>query len=170
MWNTVSKIKAGQKRLVFDSQLDEDGKWVSEGVYDSAGNFKSYYIITPNEYGQVLTWKEYDKDSVFMGEGEINYKKNLLLERTDKDNAGKIKLTISAKYNNRGEQTEIIKTIVGKDSPTTEVIKFTYDAHDDMGNWTQRTEWNDKGKATKITKRIYIYRKKEKKINNGVDF
>ena len=90
---------------------------------------------------------------------EVGYKKNLLLKRTDKDNAGKIKLTISAKYNNRGEQTEIIKTIAGKDSPATEVKKFTYDAHDDMGNWTQRTEWNDKGNATKITKRVYIYRK-----------
>jgi hypothetical protein len=160
MWKTISKIIDGKKRLVFDSQLDKDGKWVGEGVYDSAGKFKSYYIITPNEYGQVLAWKEYDKDSVFKGEGEIKYDRNLLLERTDKDSAGKIKLTMSAKYNDRGGQTEVSKSIAGKDSTTTGVIKYSYDSHDDMGNWTQRTEWNDKDKPTKIIKRVYTYRKK----------
>ncbi|HEV8270603.1 MAG TPA: hypothetical protein VGQ04_04815 [Chitinophagaceae bacterium] len=35
---------------------------------------------------------------------------------------------------------------VGKDSTITTVTKYTYESHDDMGNWTQRTTWNDKGK------------------------
>ncbi|HLG41326.1 MAG TPA: hypothetical protein VI461_16725 [Chitinophagaceae bacterium] len=159
-WKSITEIKDGKARLVFDSQLDKEGKWIGEGEYDSAGKFKGYDIITANEYGQVLTWKGYDKDSILKGQGEIKYDRNLLVERTDKDSAGKIKRTMSARYNDRSEQTEVIKTIVVKDSPTTEVIKFTYGAHDDMGNWTQRTEWNDKGKVTKIIKRVYTYRRK----------
>jgi len=64
------------------------------------------------------------------------------------------------KYNDKGEQIERSNTDVGKDSTTTTVIKYTYESHDDMGNWTQRTTWNDKGKATSIAKRTIAYRKK----------
>ncbi len=74
-----------------------------------------------------------------------------------------MKSTSSAKYNDKGEQTEFSNTKITKDSTTTKVTKYTYETHDEMGNWTQRTEWNDKGKATKITKRVYTYRKEEAK-------
>jgi hypothetical protein len=39
--------------------------------------------------------------------------------------------------------------------------KYTFDTYEDAGNRTQRTTWDDKGKATKIVKRIYTYKKKE---------
>jgi hypothetical protein len=93
-------------------------------------------------------------------EGESKYDKNLWLGFTGKDSVGKIKNSSVAKYNDKGEQVEVSNTNVTKDSTTTHVTKYTYDTHDDMGNWTQRTEWNDKGKAVKIIKREYTYRNK----------
>jgi len=44
-----------------------------------------------------------------------------------------------------------------KDSTKTEVVTYKYDATDDKGNWTQRTTYNDKGKATKMVKRTITY-------------
>jgi hypothetical protein len=76
---------------------------------------------------------------------------------------GKVKSSSTSKYNDKGEQIERSNTNVTKDSSITTVTKYTYDTHDEMGNWTQRTEWDDKGKATKIVKRTYTYRKKEEK-------
>ena len=76
---------------------------------------------------------------------------------------GKVKSTSTARYNDKGEQTEFSNTTNTKYSTTTKVTKSTYDTHDDKGNWTQRTEYDDKGKATKITKRVYTYRKEEAK-------
>ncbi len=82
---------------------------------------------------------------------------------TTKDSVGKVKSSSAAKYNDKGEQIEFSNTKVTKDSSITKVTKYTYDTHDDKGNWTQRTEYDDKGKATKITKRVYTYRKEEAK-------
>jgi hypothetical protein len=77
-----------------------------------------------------------------------------------KDSTGKVKSSSSYKYNDKGEQVEASNTNITKDSTTTTVTKYTYEAHDEMGNWTQRTTWDDKGKATAVTKRTYTYRKK----------
>ena len=71
---------------------------------------------------------------------------------------GKVKTTSAAKYNDKGEQIEFSNTTITKDSTTTKVTKYIYDTHDDNGNFTRRKELDEKGKAIKITKRVYIYR------------
>ncbi|MDP9229125.1 MAG: hypothetical protein M3O67_00465 [Bacteroidota bacterium] len=144
--------------------VDDKGQYTIAEAFDSTGKLDVYYTnITQNEYGQVLTWKQYDKDSVYRQEGESKYDKSLFMGFTLKDSVGKVKSTSSAKNNDNGEQTEISNTTITKDSTTTKVTKNTYDAHDDMGNWTQSTTWDDKGKATKIAKRTYTYSKQEAK-------
>jgi hypothetical protein len=123
-----------------------------------------YYTgLSQNEQGQVTSWKQWDKDSVFRMEGSAIYDKYLQTSFTLKDSVGKVKSSSASKYNDKGELTEASNTDVVKDSTTTKVTKYTYDSHDDMGNWTQRTTWDDKGKATKIIKRAYTYRSKEAK-------
>ena len=66
-----------------------------------------YTELTQNESGQVLTWKQYDKDSVFRMEGEAKYDKNLQTSFELKDSAGKVKSSSASKYNDKGEQTEV---------------------------------------------------------------
>ena len=165
LWTGSTDTKDGGKSSgSMKVAVDDKGQYTLAQSFDSAGKPDMYYTgITQNEYGQVQSWKQYDKDSVFRQTGESKYDKNLFMGFTSKDSVGKVKSTSSVKYNDKGEQTENSNTTITKDSTTTKVTKYTYDAHDDTGNWTQRTEWNDKGKATKITKRVYTYRKEEVK-------
>lgn len=164
LFKGTKDTKYGKIVFAMETKVNDKGQYTLAESTDSTGKRDYYYTdITQNEYGQVMHWKQYDKDSVFRMEGENKYDKNLWMGFTGKDSVGKMKSNSVAKYNDKGEQIEVSNTNVTKDSTTTHVTKYTYDAHDDMGNWTQRTEWNDKGKAVKITKREYTYRNKDTK-------
>jgi hypothetical protein len=162
MWKSQKSTKDGKPSGSFETQVDDKGQYVGGQAYDSTGKLEfNYKGLTQNEFGQVTGWKQYDKDSVFRQEGESKFDKNLQTGFTMKDSTGKVKSSSAYKYNDKGEQTEVSDTNIGKDSTTTKVTKYTYEAHDEQGNWTQRTSWDDKGKATKVAKRTYTYSKKE---------
>jgi hypothetical protein len=164
LFKSISNTAKGKSTGGFDTKIDEKGNYSWAGEIDSNGKGGIYYTnITQNEVGEVTGWKQYDKDSVFRQSGESTYDKHLFLSGTTKDSVGKTKNTSTAKYNEKGEQTEFSYTDLTKDTAKTTVTKYTYESHDEMGNWTQRTTWNDKGKATGITKRTYTYRSKEAK-------
>lgn len=144
----------------FETKIDDKGNYTWAGEIDSNGKGGIYYTdIIQNEEGEVIGWKQFDKDSVFRETGEAKYDKHMFLSSTNNDSVGKVKSTGVAKYNDKGEQTEYSYTDM-IDPTKSRVTKYTYDAHDEMGNWTQRTTWNDKGKATGIIKRKFTYRKK----------
>lgn len=163
LWTGATDTKEGGKPGgSMKVGVDDKGMYTVAQAFDSTGKLDVYYTDTKqNEFGQIMAWKQYDKDSVFRMEGEGKFDKNLQVSFEIKDSVGKLKSSSSSKYNDKGEQTERSNTNVTKDSTTTTVTKYTYDAHDDMGNWTQRTEFDDKGKAKKIIKRTYNYIKKE---------
>lgn len=165
LWTGATDTKEGGKPSgSMKVAVDEKGQYTIAQAFDSAGKLDIYYVTTgQNEYGQITGWKQYDKDSVFRQEGESKYDKNLFMGFTVKDSVGNVKSSATFKYNDKGEQIEVSNTTITKDSTTTKVTKYTYDAHDDKGNWTQRTQLDEKGKATKITKRVYNYRKEEAK-------
>lgn len=162
-WKGQTNTKDG-KTTSFETTVDDKGDYNGGHAYDTSGKLEFYYTgLSVNEHGQVLSWKQWDKDSVFRMEGAATYDKYNQTSSTLKDSVGKVKNSNTTKYNDKGEQAEVSNTNVGKDSTTTTVTKYTYETHDDMGNWTQRTTWNDKGKPTKIVKRTYSYRKEEAK-------
>jgi hypothetical protein len=161
LFKSVTNTEKGKTMGSFDSKLDEKGRYIWAQGLDSNGKLDIYYTdIRQTEDGFVTGWKQYDKDSVFRQSGEGKYEKNLQTEFSIKDSTGKVKSSSTFKYNDKGEQVEVSNTNITKDSTTTTVTKYTYETHDEMGNWTQRTTWNDKGKATAVTKRTYTYRKK----------
>jgi hypothetical protein len=161
LFKSVANTAKGKSTGGFETRLDDKGKVNWAEATDSNGKLDVYYTdITQNEVGEVTGWKQFDKDSVFRQSGENKYEGHRFLENTTKDSVGKVKSSNMAGYNEKGEQIESSNTTVIKDSTTTKVIKYTYETHDDMGNWTQRTTWDDKGKATAIAKRTYTYRKK----------
>lgn len=163
-FKSVSNTKNGKSNGGFRVEMDDDGKITLAVAIDSNGKDDVYYTdITMNDVGEVTGWKEYDKDSVFRMQGESVYNKHQMLSSTVKDSVGTIKNSSVAKYNDKGELIERTMTNVGKDSTTTKVTKYTYDAYDEMGNWTQRTTLDENGKPTKIVKRTYTYRKEEEK-------
>ena len=164
MFKSISNTAKGKSTGGFETKIDDKGNVSWAGEIDSNGKGGTYYTnIKLNEVGEVIGWKQYNKDSVFTGEGEAKYDKHQQLSFTFKDSVGVVKSSSSSKYNDKGEQIEVSNTNTTKDTTTTHVTKFTYETHDDMGNWTQRTTWNDKGKATGIAKRVYTYRKSEAK-------
>lgn len=161
MWKGNNSTKNGKNSGSFETGIDDKGIYISAVAKDSAGKLDVYYTnLSQNENGQVLTWKQYDKDSVYRQEGESKYDKNLQTGFIMKDSVGKLKSSSAYKYNDKGHQVEVSNTNVTKDSSTTTVTKYTYDTYDEMGNWTQRTAWSDKGKATAVARRNYTYRKK----------
>lgn len=163
MWKGASNTKDGKPSGGMQTKIDENNKYILAEELDSTGKVSNYYTdISQNDYAQVMGWKQYDKDSVFRQQGENTFDSSLITSSTIKDSLGNVKNSSTYKYNDKGEQTEASRTNVTKDSTTTKVTTYTYDAHDDMGNWTQRTEYDDKGKPVKIVKRTYEYRKSEK--------
>lgn len=162
LWKSQETTKDGKISSRMETSVDDKGQWTGAVSFDSTGKKDySYTGITQTEFGQVMSWKQYDKDSVFRQEFGSKFDKNLQTEYTMKDSVGKVKSSGSYKYNDKGERTEESNTNITKDSTTTKITKYSYEAHDDQGNWTQQTTWDDKGKATKITKRAYTYKKPE---------
>lgn len=164
LFKSVANTAKGKSTGGFDTRVDEKGNYTWAGEIDSNGKGGIYYVaISQNENGQVTAWKQYDKDSIFRQEGEAKYENHVQTGFTLKDSVGNVKQTVVTKYNDKGEQVENSNTTVTKDSTTTKVTKYTYESHDEQGNWTQRTTWDEKGKATAVSKRTYNYRSKEAK-------
>lgn len=164
LWKSNKGTKDGRVSGSFETEMDDKANYTLAKQYDSTGKLEYYYTgLTQNDAGQVLTWKQYDKDSVFRAEAALTYENYQQTGFTMKDSVGKLKSESIMKYNEKGEQTEYISKNVTKDSTTTKVVKYTYDSHDEKGNWTQRTEYDEKGKAVKVVKRVLNYRKEEAK-------
>lgn len=161
-WKGMTNTKDGKVSNSMETTMDDKGVYTSAVAKDSAGNLDVYYTdLSQTEFGAVTGWKQYDKDSVFRMTGAAKFDKYNQIEFKSLDSVGVLKSSGTNKFNDKGEEIETSFTNVGKDSTTTTVTKYTYESHDEMGNWTQRTTWNDKGKATKIVKRTYTYRKAE---------
>jgi hypothetical protein len=152
----------GKIKNSFKLSFDESGKWKFGEAFDSSGKMEFYYDgISQNEYGQVASWVQHKPDSSLGVSAMLKYDKNLMTEMTTKDSSGKVNYTSVAKYDDKGQQVEVTNTTIGKDSTTVKVITYSYDTHDDQGNWTQRTTYDENGKATKVVKREYTYRDKK---------
>ncbi len=161
-WKGMTSSKDGKVMSSMETSMDENGNYTGAIAKDSTGNLDVYYTdITQTDFGAVTGWKQYDKDSVFRMSGKSVYDKYRQVEFTSMDSVGNVKSSGTSKYNDKGELTERTMTNVGKDSTTTKVTKYTYDAHDEMGNWTQRTTLDENDKPTKITKRTYTYKKED---------
>jgi hypothetical protein len=161
LWTGSKDTRDGKPSGGMQVEVDSTGKYGVARAFDSTGKMTVYYNTTATtDFGQVQAWKEYDKDSVFRQEWEATYDRQMMVSSVMKDSVGNVKNKWSAKYNEKGEQIETSNTRIQKDTTTT-IKTYTYDTHDEMGNWTQRTEWNDKGKAAKAVKRTIVYRKSE---------
>jgi hypothetical protein len=141
--------------------IDSNGKYNSAKAYDSTGKMTSYYKdITENEFGEVLTGTQYHVDNTLKSSFANTYDKDgHNTEGIGKDSTGKVTYHATIKLNDKGDPSEQTTMTVTKDTTKTETVTYKYDTYDDKGNRTQRTESIDKGKATKIVKRAYIYYK-----------
>lgn len=163
-WKGQSNFKDGKTSSSFETSIDEKGNYSGGNAYDSTGKLEFYYTgLSQNDQAQILSWKQWDKDSVYRMEGIATYDKYMQTGFTLKDSVGKVKNSSARKYNDKSELMEETETNIKNDSTVVKVTKYTYDAYDTNGNWTQRTALDEKGKPTKVVKRVYAYRKSEEK-------
>jgi len=158
---TIANTKNGKSSGGMEIGIDKDGKYNTAYELDSAGNKTFYYTnITEDEYGAVTSGTRHKKDSSVEGMFTNVYVKGMQVGSTY-DSAGKRVYTSKSELNDKGDVAKTTEISVGKDSTTTTVTTYTYDSRDEQGNWTQRTTYNEKGKATRVTKRTITYFKKD---------
>lgn len=144
---------------------NKDDAYSGAHSFDSANKMNFYFTdITANDYGRITGYKQYKPDSTLKSSMTFNYNNQFLKDQSAKDSVGKETSSYAQTYddkNNVIESTykEIKTDSTKKDSTITTVTKYHYDAFDDKGNWTQRTEINDKDKPVKIVKRTITYYK-----------
>lgn len=157
----IVTMENGKKASSFSIDINKDGKYSGARGYDSTGKLTSFYTdLKEDDYGAVTSGVEHKPDSSVKSSFTTEYDKGMQVGSTAKDSSGKETFSFKADLNDKGDIIKSTTTNVGKDSTTTDLTTFKYDSYDDEGNWTQRTTYNDKGKATKVVKRVYTYYKK----------
>jgi hypothetical protein len=144
---------------------NKDGVYSGAQSFDSTNKMDSYYTdLTSNDYGRITGFKQYKPDSTLKSSMTFNYNNQFLKDQSAKDSVGKEVSSYAQIFDDKNHVVEStykeIKTdSTKKDSTITTVTKYSYDTFDDKGNWTQRTEMNEKGKPVKIVKRTITYYK-----------
>ena len=168
LYKEVISTANGKMSADIKIQLDKDGKnYATAEETDSSGKLSSFYKdFKQNEYNQLTYMKQYKPDSSLKSTMENKFDKQLQVGNSMKDSSGKETFSSTSKLDDKGNEIEVSRTTTTKDAKTqkdstsTKVTKYRYDTYDDQGNWTQRTEMDDKSKTTKIAKREITYYKK----------
>lgn len=168
LFKEITNSANGKQSGRITIQLDKEGKkYATAQAYDSSGKLISFYKdFTQNDYNQLTSMKQYKPDSTLKGLQETKYDKQMQTSESFKDSSGKETFSSSTKYDDKGNSIEVSRkttmkdSTTKKDSTTTKVTKYRYDSYDEQGNWTQRTEMDEKGKPTKIVKREITFYKK----------
>jgi hypothetical protein len=154
--------KANRKQTKkFVIALDSNKKFSLVNVYDSTDKMTSYYKeITQDQFENVLGATEYTPENKLKSSFTQTYTNGHFAGTVGKDSTGKDTYRSGYKLDDKGnpiieEETNFYK----KDSIKTVLTTIKYDSFDDKGNWTQRTQYNDKNKPIKIVKRTLTYYK-----------
>jgi hypothetical protein len=138
----------------------ENGKPSGAQDFDSANKMTFYYTdITLNDDLLLTGFKQYKPDSTLKMSLSNTYDKQIVKGTVIKDSVGKETFSSEQKLDDKNNVIESITKEVTKDSTTNKTTKYRYDSSDDKGNWTQKTEMDEKGKPVKITKRTITYYK-----------
>jgi hypothetical protein len=154
-----------EKKTSLTIEYDSTGKYGIAKSYDSTGKMDSYYSdITSNNFGQVTGAKRYHPDSTLKMSFANDFDSIYFVGDVSKDSVGKVTYTSKVALNDKKDEAKVDETIVSTDPKTKKestkntITTYTYDGWDDHGNWTQQTTINDKGKPTRLVKRIITYR------------
>ena len=157
---TEQKMSKNGKLVSSLTVKNEHGKPVIATSFDSSSKMDFYYTgITTNEYDRLTGYKQYKPDSTLKSSAEMAYDKYLFKGQTLKDSAGKETFSNTVTLDDKNNVIEVVSKEAAKDSTINKTVKYRYDSFDDKGNWTQRTEMDEKGKPVKITKRTITYYK-----------
>ncbi|MFT3700876.1 MAG: hypothetical protein QM802_00780 [Agriterribacter sp.] len=159
LWKGAQSVTNGKTTYKLNIQLDTAGHYTTAQSYDSTGKMDYYNTdIKMNEYGMLLSAKLYKADSSLVNSFTNTFDKTNYLGSVTTDSTGKEKTRETIKVNDKGDPIEMTTITKQKDSSITKVITYNY-TYDSTGNWTLKTEINEKGKPIKIVKRKIVYSK-----------
>ncbi|HET7002527.1 MAG TPA: hypothetical protein VFI33_14490 [Puia sp.] len=154
-----------EKKSSLTIQYDGPGKYAGAKSYDSTGKMDVYYIdLTANSFGQVTGGKGYHPDSTLKMSFVNEFDSVYYVGGSSKDSLSKTTYNGKQTLNDKKDMVKLEEMTVTtdpktkKDSTKTTITTFTYDGWDSHGNWTQQTSINEKGKPTKIIKRMIVYK------------
>lgn len=154
-----------EKKSSLTIQYDGPGKYSGAKSYDSTGKMDVYYTdITSNSFGLVTGGKGYHPDSTLKMSFVNEFDSVYYVGGSAKDSIGKTTYNGKQTLNDKKDPVKLEEMTVTtdqktkKDSTKTTITTFTYDGWDSHGNWTQQTSINEKGKPTKIIKRMIVYK------------
>jgi hypothetical protein len=154
-----------EKKSSLTVEYDSSGKYSGAKSYDSTGKMDVYYTdITSNGFGEVTGAKGYHADSVLKMTFSNDFDSIYYVGGISKDSLGKVTYSSKQTLNDKKDAAKLDETTVTTD-PKTKIdstkntsTTYTYENWDTHGNWTQQTSINEKGKPTKIIKRIIVYK------------
>jgi hypothetical protein len=154
-----------EKKSSLTIQYDGPGKYSGAKSYDSTGKIDVYYTdITSNSFGMVTSAKGHHPDSTLKMSFVNEFDSVYYVGGSSKDSVGKTTYNGKQTLNDKKDLVKLEEMTVTtdpktkKDSTKTTVTTYTYDGWDSHGNWTQQTTINEKGKPTKVIKRIILYK------------
>jgi hypothetical protein len=157
---TLTVSKEGKTISFVQNYFDDQGKYASQIIRDSANAIQKYYIIEKiNDYGQWVKFSEYNKDSALVMKENSVFENSMLLKAWQTDKNGETLATYDFKFDDKDNLIEIIIVEFTETGEKKTITRYTYDEFDGNGNWVKRTSWNEKGKAFKVEQREFIYRK-----------
>jgi hypothetical protein len=153
------------KKSSLTIECDSLGKYSFAKSYDSTGKMDSYYddLIT-NKFGEIVGGKQHHLDSTLKMSFLSDFDSIYYIGNITKDSVGKITYSGKQTLNDKKDIIKMDETTVTldaktkKDSTKNTITTYTYAGSDSNGNWTQQTTFNDKGKPTKMAKRVINYR------------
>lgn len=154
-----------EKKYSLTIQYSGPGKYKGAKAYDSTGKMDVYYTdLTSNSFGMVTGGKGYHPDSVLKMSFVNEFDSVYYIGGSSKDSLGKTTYSGKQTLNDKKDVVKLEEMTVTmdpktkKDSTKSTITTYTYDGWDSHGNWTQQTSINEKGKPTKIIKRIIVYK------------
>jgi len=141
-------------------EIDNDGNYASVKTYDSSNKQDSYYTdIRENDYGIVYGAKQHSMNGKIQSGFDLKYDKANLIGGSYTDSLGIESYSFVNKLNSKGDPVEQTSITYENGSPKNETVTYKYQSYDEQGNWTFCTTYSDKGRATKIVKRDFIFYK-----------
>jgi hypothetical protein len=110
-----------------------------------------------NDFNQPVSGKTYTSDSTYLGTWSYKYIDGLRAGYSWIDSANVQRINRTGEVNDKGWISKVVDVRVEENGDTTTTSEtYTYDSFDEMGNWTQRTEYIDQ-KPVHVMKRSYTY-------------
>jgi hypothetical protein len=154
-----------EKKSSLTIMYDGPGKFSGAKSYDSTGKMDVYYTdLTSNSFGLVTGGKGHHSDSTLKMSFVNEFDSIYYVGGSAKDSLGKTTYTGKQTLNDKKDPAKLDEMTVTtdpktkKDSTKTTSTTYTYDGWDSHGNWTQQTSINEKGKPTKVVKRVFVYK------------